>query len=91
MINIGSITTKHANLRADDWAVYDQPSNRRVTFGELNQLVNQMANGLIGLGLEKGDRVSILSQNSIEFLALFFACGKTGRITHTINWRLAKR
>ncbi len=89
MINIGSITTKHANLRADDWAVYDQPSNRRVTFGELNQLVNQMANGLIGLGLEKGDRVSILSQNSIEFLALFFACGKTGLITHTINWRLA--
>ncbi|MGC6476369.1 MAG: AMP-binding protein [Parvibaculales bacterium] len=89
MINIGSITTKQAKLRAKEWAVYDQPSDRRITFGELNKLVNQMANGLIGLGLEKGDRVSILSQNSIEFLALFFACGKTGLITHTINWRLA--
>ena len=89
MINIGNITSKHARLRPDEWAVYDQPNDRRITFAELDALVNRMANGLLSLGLVKGDRVSILSQNSIEFLALFFACGKTGLVAHTINWRLA--
>ena len=43
---------------------------------------------VIELGLKKGDRVSILSQNTIEFLALFFACGRVGLVAHALNWRL---
>ena len=73
MINIGLVTAKQAKLRPNAWAVYDQTSNKRITFSELDDLVKKIANGLLGLGLEKGDRVSILSQNTIEFLALFFA------------------
>ena len=42
----------------------------------------------MSLGLKKGDRVSILSQNSIEFLSLFFACGRVGLVAHALNWRL---
>ncbi|GIR35251.1 MAG: hypothetical protein CM15mP49_06360 [Actinomycetota bacterium] len=30
--------------------------NRRITFSELEDLVNQIANGLISIGLQKGDR-----------------------------------
>ena len=67
MINIGLITAKQAKLRPNAWAVYDQTSNKRITFLELDELVKKIANGLIDLGLEKGDRVSILSQNTIEF------------------------
>ena len=88
MINIGLITAKQAKLRPNAWAVYDQTSNKRITFSELNDLVKKIANGLLGLGLEKGDRVSILSQNTIEFLALFFACGRVGLVAHALNWRL---
>ena len=76
MINIGLITTKQARRQPNAWAVFDNTSQRRVTFKELDDLVKKIANGLLSLGLKKGDRVSILSQNSIEFLALFFACGQ---------------
>ena len=90
MINIGLITSKQAKRQPNAWAVYDNTSQRRVTFKELDDLVKKIANGLLSLGLEKGDRVSILSQNSIEYLALFFACGQAGLVAHALNWRLAK-
>ena len=89
MINIGLITAKQAELRPNDWAVYDQTSNKRITFFELDELVKKTANGLLSLGLKKGDRVSMLSQNSVEFLALFFACGRVGLVAHALNWRLS--
>ena len=90
MINIGLITTKQARRQPNAWAVFDNTSQRRVTFKELDDLVKKIANGLLSLGMKKGDRVSILSQNSIEFLALFFACGQAGLVAHALNWRLAK-
>ena len=77
MINIGLITAKQAKLRPNSWAVFDQTSNKRITFLELDELVKKIANGLLNLGLKKGDRVSILSQNTIEFLALFFCMWKS--------------
>lgn len=88
MINIGLITAKQATLRPNSWAVYDQTSNKRITFFELDEMVKKTANGLLSLGLKKGDRVSMLSQNTIEFLALFFACGRVGLVAHALNWRL---
>ena len=90
MINIGLITSKQGKRQPNAWAVYDNTSQRRITFKELDDLVKKIANGLLSLGLEKGDRVSILSQNSIEYLALFFACGQAGLVAHALNWRLAK-
>ena len=89
MINIGNIVTKQANLKANKLAVYDQPNDKRVSFSELNNMVNKIANTLLELGVGKGDRVSILSQNCVEYFALFFACAKTGAILQTLNWRLA--
>lgn len=89
MINIGNIVTKQAYLKAGQLAVYDQSNDRRVTFSELNHLVNKIANTFLASGLAKGDRVSILSQNCVEYFAMFFACAKTGIILQTLNWRLA--
>jgi len=89
MINIGLITSKQAKRQPHAWAVFDKTTNRRITFGELDDMVRRIANGLRGLGLTKGDRVSILSQNSIEYLALFFACGQSGLVAHALNWRLS--
>ncbi|WP_458413490.1 AMP-binding protein [Schinkia sp. CFF1] len=49
-----------------------------------------MANGYIdNLGLQKGDRVAVLSKNSIEFIENYFACARTGLIIQPLNWRLS--
>ncbi len=88
-MNIGLIPQKWARLTPQKLAVIDAEKNRRISFKELENLVNQIANGLISIGLQKGDRVGILSKNSIEHLALFYACGRIGLIAQPMNWRLS--
>ena len=89
-MNIGLIPAKQAAIRPDAEAIIDIPTGRRVTFAELDEQVRRLANALrTDLGLEQGDRVAILSKNSVEFQALYFACGRAGLVTQPLNWRLA--
>ncbi len=53
---------------------------RRLTYGNLQELVSRIAGGLVGLGVEKGDRVGIYMPMSPEALASSFACAKIGAI-----------
>lgn len=41
------------------------------------------------LGVGRGDRVAFLGYNSVEFLALIFACARLGAMAVPLNWRLA--
>ena len=88
-MNIGMISAKYARLTPNAEALLDHPNGRRVSFGELEDQVVRLANGLLALGLHKGDRVAMLSQNSAEFMALYLACGRAGLIAQPLNWRLA--
>jgi fatty-acyl-CoA synthase len=66
--------------------------NEPITYREWNQRANQFANFLRdGLGIRKGDRVSIYAMNRVEYLDALFACNKLGAILHAINWRLTVR
>ena len=62
--------------------------NRSFTYPELNQRVNRLANGLISLGLNKGDRVAVFMENSIEIVEIFLATAKAGIVMVPINFRL---
>ncbi|WP_341230253.1 AMP-binding protein [Nocardioides salarius] len=88
-MNQGLIPAKWAALTPHRQAVYDVPAQRRVTWAELDELVRRLANGLLDLGLAKGDRVAVLSRNSVEYLAVYFAAGRVGLVTQPLNWRLA--
>ena len=87
-MNIGDITAKWANLDATRPALVDIPTGRRVAFGELERSVRRLANGFLGLGLRKGDRVAILSKNSIEYFETYYACARAGLVAQPLNWRL---
>jgi long-chain acyl-CoA synthetase len=89
MINIGTVPAKWARLTPHNEAVIDATTGRRINFADLDEHVRRLANGLRGLGLDKGDRVAILSQNSIEYISLYFACGRAGLIAQPLNWRLS--
>ncbi len=88
-MNQGLIPAKWARLTPGAQAIYDSADDRRVTWGDFDELVRRMANGLLGLGLSKGDRVAMLSRNCAEFQALYFAAGRVGLVTQPLNWRLA--
>ena len=62
---------------------------REITYGELNARVNQLANGLLSLGIGKGDDVAVMVGNRIEHLEVLFATAKIGAlaIPLDIKWK----
>ena len=75
------------DVYADKPAVID--GELRLTYGQLAERVNRLSNLLLGLGLERGDRVCILSPNSHFFLESFYATSQIGVILVPLNYRLA--
>ncbi len=59
-----------------------------MTYRELNGYVNRLANGLVNLGIEPGDSVMWLGQNSIEVSAFNHAARKIGTVSVPLNYRL---
>jgi fatty-acyl-CoA synthase len=59
-----------------------------LTFRQLNEGINRCAHMLQEKGIKKGDRVSVLMLNCIEFLEIYFATAKLGGIFVPLNWRL---
>lgn len=81
---------RHAERTPGKLAVVDDYTGRKFTYAEFNDRVNRLASFLQDhLGLERGDRLSILAQNSSDYYEVLFACSKTGIILNTLNWRLA--
>jgi len=62
--------------------------NRRVTWEEFDQQVNRLANGLLELGINKGERVGIVGFNSIEWMVANFAIAKVGAVSFFLDPRL---
>src|SRR3954447_23955916 len=60
----------------------------RQTYGEIEQVVNRVANALAERGVGKGDRVALLSHNSHGFVVAYFALVKLGAIAVPINFML---
>ena len=63
--------------------------DRRMTYREAATEVNRLANALIEVGLQVGDRIAILSKNSIEYAITYFAASKAGVVPVPLNYRLA--
>ena len=60
----------------------------RLTYREFGERVNRWANAMRELGVEKGDRVAILSQNCHRILEAFFGTPLLGSILMPLNFRL---
>jgi len=53
---------------------------RRLSYAQLDEAANKVANALLGMGVKKGDRVAMLLSNSPEFAAIYFGVVKIGGI-----------
>ena len=82
---IGSYFDKIANLHSTNSALVVRYQGVNWTYGELQARVDQLAMGLIHLGLEPGDRVGIWGPNSSEWVLVQLATAKIGAIMVCIN------
>ncbi len=65
--------------------------DKRYTFSQLSERVNRLANGLLKLGIKKGDRVSFLQVNCNQCVETYFAVAKTGAIYLPLNFRAKEK
>jgi crotonobetaine/carnitine-CoA ligase len=56
-----------------------------VSYAELDHRSSRTAAGLRALGVERGDRVAVLAENSVEFAEVVFACSKLGAVEVPVN------
>ncbi|MCC7312847.1 MAG: AMP-binding protein [Sulfuritalea sp.] len=57
----------------------------RLSYGELHDKANRLACGLMRLGLKRGERIGIWSQNNLEWVLTQFATAKAGLVMVNIN------
>ncbi|PUA80479.1 AMP-binding protein [Nocardioides currus] len=69
----------------DREALVEVASGRRWTWAELDRDVDALARGLIGAGIEKGDRVGIWAPNCAEWTITQYATAKVGAILVNVN------
>src|SRR5258708_32485704 len=80
-------------LRRNAWKfplkIAGKDRSGQITYGELNARVNQLAHGLLALGVRKGDGVALSVGNRIEHLEIIFATAKIGAlaIPLDVKWK----
>ena len=55
------------------------------TYGDLSAMAKSLAQKLLNLGVQQGDRVSVQVDKSPEALALYLACLRIGAVYHPLN------
>src|SRR5262245_58358791 len=87
MRTIGDVLREATLAGADRVAVVDR--DRRVTFAEFGARCARLGGGLRALGLERGDRVAILSGNRHEYLEAYVGVPAFGFVIVPLNTRHA--
>ena len=75
-VTIGDHLTLAGRQRGDAVAVVD--NGLHVRWNALDAASDQLACGLLGLKLQRGDRIGIIGLNQVEWLVLFYAAAKIG-------------
>ena len=82
---IGANLVRTVALHGDREALVDLPTHRRWTYSELDVEVDEVALGLLDVGVEKGDRVGIWSPSCAEWVLLQYATAKIGAVLVNVN------
>jgi fatty-acyl-CoA synthase len=86
LLNISDAVATHARLTPHKIGARD--SRRSLTFATLSQRATQLANGLLALGLKKGDRVALLAYNRVEWMEIYAGLARAGLVAVPLNFRL---
>jgi len=88
MLTLGDISRKGKKLHGDNEALVFE--NTRITYRQLEDRVNRLANAILKLGYKKGDTLTILTENTHKFIEVYFVAGKLGMVVTPLNFRLAE-
>ena len=82
-MNIANHLEKNATDHPNKTALIFE--GKEMSFKQLSEMSNQLGNGLKSLGVGKGDIVSVLLPNSIDFVVCYWGIIKIGAAIHPIS------
>ncbi len=88
-LNLASLVERYARLRPDRPAIVCGPV--RLTYGQLDAAANQIAHGLVSLGIGPGDHVALSCPNVPYFPMVYYGALKAGAVVVPLNVLLKPR
>ncbi len=84
---LADIPRVQAERRPDATALWFE--GRTTSFAELEKRTNQVANGLLALGIQPGDRIGYLAKNTDVYYEMMFGAAKARAVMNGVSTRLA--
>lgn len=91
LVEINPQVMEHARVTWKEYSLIEanpmEPGRQEITWSEFDKKANRFANLLLSRGIKKGDKVSILLMNCLEWLPIYFGILKAGAIAVPLNYR----
>ncbi|MDL2321287.1 AMP-binding protein [Desulfosarcina sp. OttesenSCG-928-B08] len=84
-ITLGQMLDETVAAFPDNDAVVYVDRDYRLTYREFGDVVDQLARGLMALGIKRGEKVAVWATNIPYWIALQFATAKIGAVLLTVN------
>jgi long-chain acyl-CoA synthetase len=86
-LRVADVARERAAERGDHVAVIH--GDAALTYAELDERSNRLANALVALGARAATRIGYLGRSAPEVVELLFAASKIGAVLVPLNWRLS--
>src|SRR5438552_14309750 len=83
--NIPVLLADRAGRSPDKVFLFSEPDGRQFTYSDFEAAVDRTATMLAAHGIAKGDVVSLLMPNSVEYIIGYFACWQLGALAGPVN------
>lgn len=67
-LTLGELTRRQSLKQANRVAVISQHQNEEVTYSQLHERSDDLAAGMIALGVKRGDRIAVMLGNRSEYV-----------------------
>jgi acyl-CoA synthetase (AMP-forming)/AMP-acid ligase II len=84
-VNVGDLLRQRVDAAPDKTFLSSSEDGRSYTYAELDAAVNRTVRMLAAHGIGKGETVSLLMPNCIEYIVGYFACFKLGAVAGPVN------
>ncbi len=89
--SIPELLRQRASAAPDKLFLLSEADGRRFTYREFEAAVGRAAGVLAAKGIGRGDVVSLLLPNSVEYVIAYFACWELGAVAGPVNGHLKQQ
>jgi fatty-acyl-CoA synthase len=83
--NLSQVLRETAEKQPDNDFIVYADRDLRFSYAEFDRRVDNLANGLLAMGLKKGDHVGMWATNVPDWNTMLFACARAGMVFVTVN------